>query len=323
MEAPGAVTSSGTLGEIPMPACLALPIHCWMAVTLLLLLFLQGPRVCPDPPPSIAIYFTSRAEGFFHFRVIFATVGIFFPQWHTVICSFPEEVRTRFATVFPGAEGCKPGGKSWWLKENRKKGFISVARTRPARWDPQAVSACFSGKVKALEIEIGLAEWGGRASGHSLEVCCGGRAKISYSLILHSRRFPAGRSHSFLPLGRVKGSSHAKMPQVASHAMMCHEVSWRVSHSNHSHLPPARHRPHCSHTCKGAIEEHQWALAPPAPPQIPLQSRTQLERSQLNACTPRQPQPEGLPLLAFLCHRGAAPHSPQHISGEILPLLTN
>lgn len=123
---------------------------------------------------------------------------IFSPVIHCDLF-IPRRSKDQVCHSFPGVEGCKPGGKSWWLKENRRKGFISVARTRPARWDPQAVSACFSGKVKALEIEIGLAEWGGRASGHSLEVCCGGRAKISYSLILHSRRFPAGRSHSFLP----------------------------------------------------------------------------------------------------------------------------
>lgn len=82
----------------------------WVLVTLLLVLLLQGRQGVHRAATLHCHLFHFQGRRFFSHQGYFC-IWIFFPKWHAVICSCPG-VRTRFATGFPGIEGCKPGGKS-------------------------------------------------------------------------------------------------------------------------------------------------------------------------------------------------------------------
>lgn len=148
-----------------------------------------------------------------------------------------------------GQKGVNQVGKANGLRKIKEKATSQWHVPDQQDETPPRLSAWFSEKVEALEIEIGLAESGGRASGHSLEVSSGGRTKTSYSLILHSRRFPAGRSE-FPPPGQ---SERLQSCQDAIGGFTCHECVTR-SHGGFT-----------------------LQALPPSPPPTPRHTRTPLQ----------------------------------------------
>lgn len=137
------------------------------------------------------------------------------------------------------------------------------------------------------------------------------------------QRFPT--AWSFTPGTSQQGDHTASSPRAEWKAPamprwhrwlhmpgMCHQVSWRLSHSSHSHLPP----------CQTPLQPYPWGskVRSSSEPRLPQhlsrsspQSRTLLEKSA-QCMETRQPQPEGLPLLvSYVSLRSSSPCTPVYL----------